>query len=251
MKRRFVTLPEIRKIIKDRRLALGYSLQDLGSMVDIDRNTIKLMEDGKINDPGFSRILKILHALGLDASSIMASPSKDSHLEQIVILIKQESLFNIKQKEMLVTLIQKQIEKNGTKIKTILIVDDQEIFLKGAKAMIEKKGFTVETATNYKSCLESLTNTIPDLILLDIDLKEDKNGLDLLTSIKKQYPSIPCVMLTGIRNQQIAQEALTLGAFDYIDKNEDMDKIFYIIPKIEEFDRMRDSYKAIEDLVTN
>jgi len=208
MKRRFVTLEELRQVIKSTRKSLGWSLQALGSRVDIDRNTIKLMEDGKINDPGVSRILKILTTLGLDASALMSKEKEASNIEQIVLLIQEEHLFNDKQKRILVDLIMNMAKKSMSRIENILMVDDQEIFLKGAKSLFEKKNFSVSTALNYEEAVSRIQEGGLDLILIDVDLRQDKNGIDVLRFVKQEFPKLPCVMLSGIRSQETAQKAM-------------------------------------------
>lgn len=249
MKRKFVTLVELRTVIKQTRKSLGWSLQGLGSRVNIDRNTIKLMEDGKINDPGVSRILRILTVLGLDASALMSKEDEGSNIEQIALLIQEEKLFNDKQKRILVELIMNMAKKNMNKIKNILMVDDQEIFLKGAKSLFEKRNFNIATAFNYDEAVSQISKGSIDLVLIDVDLREEKNGLDVLQFVKKEFPKIPCVMLSGIRDQETAQKAMADGAFDYVDKQEDIEKVFLIINKLEEYSQLRDSYDQLESLM--
>ncbi len=249
MVRRFVTLEEFRDRIKERRKSLGYSLQDLGGRVGIDRNTIKLMEDGKINDPGLSKALKILGELGLDASALMTNPDETSQVERIILLIQEERLFSDRQKHVLVDLIDHMAGKRRKKIKRILIVDDQEIFLRGAKGLFEKRGYQVETAPSFADAIEKLSPEV-DLALIDIDLKEDKNGIDVLNYIQTERLNVPGIMLSGLRNQDLARKAMEAGAFDYIDKEEDMEKIFLIIRRIEEFNNLQDSYNFIETLIS-
>lgn len=249
MERRFVTLEEFRDRIKERRKTLGYSLQDMGSRVGIDRNTIKLMEDGKINDPGLSKALKILSELGLDASALMISPDESSQIERIILLIQEETLFSERQKRVLVDLIEHMAGKRMKKIRRILIVDDQEIFLRGARGLFEKHGYEVKTAQSFTDAIEKLSTGI-DLALIDIDLKEEKSGIDILNYIQKERLNVPGIMLSGLRNQYLARKAMEAGAFDYIDKEEDMEKIFLIIRRIEEFNNLQDSYNFIETLIS-
>lgn len=248
MPRQFVLLPEFRERIKNRRKELGFSLNDVGVRIGIDRNTIKLMEDGKINDPGLSKALKILAAIGLDASALMDTPDTDSRLEQIILLIQEEKTLTKKQKYLLVNYLDRQQERARLKIKTIIIVDDQEVFLSGARVLLENNGYEVITATNYESAIQKINDSLPQLVLLDLDLKEDHNGLDILEYIQEKHSNIPCVILSGLRNQQMAQEGLRKGAFDYLDKEEDMEKIFFIIERINETQDLRESAAIREAL---
>ena len=104
--------------------------------------------------------------------------------------------------------------------KKILIIDDQELYLKSLEVALKKK-FEVITATNYNDAIEKLSQDI-DITLIDIRLDEndDKNidGLKILEWIKMNKPqTIPFVM-SAYREFSYAEQALNLGAKHFFKK---------------------------------
>lgn len=101
----------------------------------------------------------------------------------------------------------------------ILIVDDQEDLALGLKDMLElhKPEYLVETAVDIQQALDVVAREVPILAILDIRLGH-QNGLDLLARLKKDYPQIVCIMLTGYRDEEYAARAVVEGADDYLHK---------------------------------
>jgi|UPI00036399DB Response regulator containing CheY-like receiver, AAA-type ATPase, and DNA-binding domains len=102
----------------------------------------------------------------------------------------------------------------------ILIVDDIEEYLKSLKAILENK-FSVITSTSLEDARNKVSNDI-EIILLDIRLDENddanKDGLLLLEWIKKKYPEIPVVMMSGYKEFDLAVDSLNLGASYFLRK---------------------------------
>ncbi|BCL63145.1 acetoacetate metabolism regulatory protein AtoC [Desulfomarina profundi] len=99
----------------------------------------------------------------------------------------------------------------------ILIIDDQEDLRFSLAQVVKKLGHTVMTAATGNEALEVLRTTIIDLVFLDIGLP-DKNGIDLIPSIREVAGDVDIVMLTGINEARTAIDALKAGAVDYIVK---------------------------------
>lgn len=99
----------------------------------------------------------------------------------------------------------------------ILIVDDDIDILSVLKANLELHGFVVKTAQNWSSAEKELSNTIPDLIILDIMLP-DGNGVEICRSLRGRFPDLPIMMLTA--KDKVSDKVLGLesGADDYIVK---------------------------------
>lgn len=99
----------------------------------------------------------------------------------------------------------------------ILIVDDDMDILSVLKANLELHGFVVKTAQNWSSAERELSNTIPDLIILDIMLP-DGNGVEICRSLRGRFPDLPIMMLTA--KDKVSDKVLGLesGADDYIVK---------------------------------
>ncbi len=99
----------------------------------------------------------------------------------------------------------------------ILIVDDQEDLRFSLVQVVKKLGHTVMTAATGNEALEVLRTSIIDLVFLDIGLP-DRNGIDLIPSIREAAGDVDIVMLTGINEARTAIDALKAGAVDYIVK---------------------------------
>lgn len=100
--------------------------------------------------------------------------------------------------------------------KKILMIDDDELF---GQAMLDylQERYVVEIAASADDGLRKLTGREFDLVLLDITLP-GTSGIDLLKSIRKQWPEIPVIMLTAIDRIQTVVECIRQGAFDYLAK---------------------------------
>ncbi|NWG29564.1 MAG: sigma-54-dependent Fis family transcriptional regulator [Ignavibacteriaceae bacterium] len=116
------------------------------------------------------------------------------------------------------------VEKNP-----ILIVDDEPSYLELMKDFLNQEGYAnVITESNPLNVLPLLDRTDIDLILLDIFMPE-MNGLELLEKIYAVYPNIPVVVITAVHEVQIALKAIKLGAYEFITKPPDTDRLLLTI----------------------
>lgn len=99
----------------------------------------------------------------------------------------------------------------------LLIVDDEQRFLKTTKALLEKKDCTVFIAANGLDAMEILENERIEVVILDVKMP-GLDGVEVLRRIKQRYPLIEVIMLTGHSTTESAVEGLKLGAFDYLMK---------------------------------
>ena len=98
----------------------------------------------------------------------------------------------------------------------ILVVDDDVTVSTLVKMTLEYK-YDITLTTSAKSALEYLSEYHVDLILLDIGMP-DMNGIEALEEIKKRYPEIFVVMLTGYPSDENMEKSKTLGAHGFISK---------------------------------
>ncbi len=99
----------------------------------------------------------------------------------------------------------------------ILIVDDEESIRFTFENFLSNEGHDVDTAPDFQTAVDRITDTTYDLIFADIILG-GKTGIDLLKEIKKRNSRSVVVMVTGYPNIETASDAVRLGAFDYIPK---------------------------------
>jgi len=100
----------------------------------------------------------------------------------------------------------------------ILVVDDEAQIRELLCIYLIKQGFRVSAAANSQETLRVLRQAPMDLVVLDIGLA-DEDGLKLLSEIKKEYPTLRVVMLTGMGFvEDLLQEAHQKGADGYVSK---------------------------------
>ena len=112
----------------------------------------------------------------------------------------------------------------------IMLVDDEERYLSTTKKLLEKKGYKVETASSGIEALEKLKKTNIQVVILDVKMPE-LDGLSTLKRIKRDFPLIEVIMLTGHATVESAVEGVKLGAANYLMKPADINDI---TEKIEE-----------------
>ena len=99
---------------------------------------------------------------------------------------------------------------------TVLICDDEEGIRESFKLILEDQ-YSLHFANNGLEALEVLKTLAPNLMLLDIKMPK-MHGMELLKQVKKLKPQMPVIIVTGYQSVEMAQEALKLGASDYIPK---------------------------------
>ena len=104
-----------------------------------------------------------------------------------------------------------------TEAAKIYVVDDSRTVLRHSQFVLESAGYRVKTFADGRTILEVIRKDPPDLLILDYILP-GQNGLKLAVSIKKEFPALPVVILTGHGSEEVAAEALRAGADDYIIK---------------------------------
>ena len=102
----------------------------------------------------------------------------------------------------------------------ILVVDDNIDIRTLISSILKDKGFTIRESSNFNSAIEEINKKLPDVAIIDVklDKKGDKDGIDILTHIKKINSDLPVIMISGHANVQMAVDSLKLGAFEFMQK---------------------------------
>ena len=108
--------------------------------------------------------------------------------------------------------------------RTLLLVDDDEPFLKRLAKAMEKRGFSVETAGSVVAGKAIATARPSAYAVVDLRL-EDGNGLDVVESLRERRPDSRIVVLTGYGAIATAVAAVKIGATDYLSKPADANDI--------------------------
>lgn len=115
----------------------------------------------------------------------------------------------------------------------ILIIDDEEKLRALLAKIISLEGFEVLQASDIKNGLKRLESTVVDVVLCDVKLP-DGNGVDVTKIIKEKYPQTEVILLTAFGNIPDGVTAIKNGAFDYITKGDDNNKIIPLLYKATE-----------------
>ena len=111
-------------------------------------------------------------------------------------------------------------------MRTILVVDDEKSVRDSIKMILEYEKYSVVLAENGKQALTAFNETSIDAVLLDIKMPPGMDGIDVLREMKERNQEIPVIMISGHGTFDTAVEATKLGAFDYLPKPLDRDKLF-------------------------
>jgi len=102
---------------------------------------------------------------------------------------------------------------------TVLVVDDSAVDRRLVGGLLSRSpGLTVEFAANGEEALQKIDAAAPALVVTDL-IMPGMNGLDLVSSIHRQYPRVPIILMTGKGSEEIAVEALHAGATSYVPKS--------------------------------
>ncbi len=135
-------------------------------------------------------------------------------------------------------------------MKNILIIDDEEK-LRGLLARIVKsEGFHVIEAPDLKSGFKKIENNDIDVVLCDVKLP-DGNGVDFVTKIKESFPVVEVVLLTAFGNISDGVQVMKNGAFDYIVKGDDNDKILPLLFKALEKSELQRKVVILEKRISD
>ncbi|NIM65350.1 MAG: response regulator [Candidatus Latescibacteria bacterium] len=104
-------------------------------------------------------------------------------------------------------------------METILVIDDNSHFRKIAGGCLEEHGLTPVLAENGREALKIIEHRPPDAVLTDLDMPE-MDGWRLVELMRRDYPSVPVVLMTDQGNEQAASAALKAGAASYVPKKD-------------------------------
>ncbi len=119
----------------------------------------------------------------------------------------------------------------------VMVVDDDENLAQLAAHWLVGAGFRVEIATSGAACYEALGTTIPDAVLLDLQMP-DVQGLEVLQHIRRANPRLPVVIITIAADVETVVAAMHGGAFDYLPKPLDRTKLLTTVRNAVEQSRL-------------
>ena len=129
----------------------------------------------------------------------------------------------------------------------ILIIDDNADIRNIINDLIVDAGFKTRLATNYNQALNEIDKKLPDVAIIDVKLdKGDNDGLELLSHIKKKDKDIPVIIITGHANVEMAIQALKAGAFEFIEKPFNQERLLNFVNRAVENINLKNKNKEFE-----
>ena len=114
---------------------------------------------------------------------------------------------------------------------SILIIDDEPEYCSILTTLLQQEGYNnIQSVNNPLQVMDILDAEEKDVIILDVYMPE-MNGLVLLEKIRETHPLIPIIMVTAVDDIEIALNAIKLGAYEYIIKPPDADRLFLTIKR--------------------
>ncbi|MCX7956812.1 MAG: sigma-54 dependent transcriptional regulator [Endomicrobia bacterium] len=112
----------------------------------------------------------------------------------------------------------------------VLIIDDDKVLCEVLSNILEEAGHSCITSNTLEDAIRNIKENSPDIIFLDLNLP-DKKGLEVLRAIKNSCEELPVIIITGYATIENAVEAMKAGAFDYLIKPLDKNKIILTLQK--------------------
>ncbi len=113
---------------------------------------------------------------------------------------------------------------------SVLVVDDEAIIRKDFCSFLSANGFDTYEASGGKSAIEQFSRVNPMLVLLDLNMP-DMGGIDVLKELTKRDPDIPVIIVTAYGDIPTAVNAIKQGAYDFLPKPVDFEKLLMIVSR--------------------
>ncbi|MBC6439381.1 MAG: sigma-54-dependent Fis family transcriptional regulator [Rhodospirillales bacterium] len=122
----------------------------------------------------------------------------------------------------------------------ILIVDDEADIRSAISGILEDEGYCVRGAADSASAEAAIRSRVPSLVVLDIWLQgSDRDGMELLGQLVAEHPTMPVIMISGHGNIETAVNAIKVGAYDFIEKPFQVDRLLVVVRRAIEAAQLR------------
>ena len=131
----------------------------------------------------------------------------------------------------------------------VLIVDDEIDISESISAILQDEGLKCTTVSNSVDAIDSFNKVSYELIILDVWLNEEAyDGIKLLKLIKKNYPKIPVIIISGHGNIDMAVEAIKEGAYEFIEKPFKSERLILSVSRALEVKLMKEENKELKEI---
>ncbi len=129
----------------------------------------------------------------------------------------------------------------------ILIVDDEADIRDLISDILKDANYSTRTAHNSDSAFKALAERVPSVLVLDIWLQgSELDGLGILEMVKKKYPHMPVIMISGHGNIETAVASIKAGAYDFIEKPFKEDRLLLLVARALEHARLRSENQELK-----
>jgi len=133
----------------------------------------------------------------------------------------------------------------------ILIVEDESDIRAAIAGILEDEGYKAHEASTSDQALETIRSRLPGLIILDVWLEgSSMDGIELLDVVKKDYPSLPVIVISGHGTVETAVSAIRKGAYDYIVKPFKSEKLLVTVTRALENARLKRENEELKGKTT-
>ena len=128
----------------------------------------------------------------------------------------------------------------------ILIIDDNADIRLILDELIKDAGYMTRLAANFNQALTEIDKKLPDVAIIDVKLdKGDNDGILLLDHIKNKNPDLPVIMISGHANIEMAVNSLKSGAFEFIQKPFDKERLLNFVNRAVENYNLKNENKTL------
>ena len=129
----------------------------------------------------------------------------------------------------------------------ILIIDDNPDIRIILNELIQDAGYKTRLAANYNQALSEIDKKLPEVAIIDVKLdKGDNDGIELLSHIKKKNKDIPVIIISGHANIEMAVNSLKSGAFEFIQKPFDKERLMNFVDRAVENFNLKNENKNLQ-----
>ena len=129
----------------------------------------------------------------------------------------------------------------------ILIIDDNPDIREILNDLISDAGYKTRVAANYNQALTEIDKKLPDVAIIDVKLdKGDNDGIELLLHIKNKDKDIPVIIISGHANIEMAIKSLKSGAFEFIQKPFDQERLMNFVNRAVENFKLKHENKSLQ-----
>ncbi len=129
----------------------------------------------------------------------------------------------------------------------ILLIDDEKDIRFAVQEILKENNFSVREAATVENALSEIKKKLPDLVILDVLLDEkNRDGIDVLKFIKSVDSDVPVIMISGHANINIAVNSIKLGAFEFLEKPFNKDRLLNFVNRAIETSSLKKENKILK-----